>query len=308
MKTQPRVSILTCIGCLLILLISACGDDDNYNDDYEDIEPPVIEYSYLEQALAEALGKTPGEEITPDELATLTHLKLPHPRFPASFVEKYFLGWTNIDLLVHCINLKELDFAQHGIDDFSPLARLTRLERLNLSRTLISDFQPLTGLVNLQELDLSGNQLNDLTNLEPLAGLVNLQQLDLSANQVNDLTVLADMVQLKGLYLDDNQIHDIAPLANLIQLKELNLRDNQIRDITPLANLIQINKLNLQDNMIVDLKPLVDNLGLVNENPGHLEEDFGWAGDTVTLSGNPLSDVSINVYIPALQARGVTVR
>ena len=163
MKKQRRVSIITCIGCLLILLISACGDDaaddDNYNDDYEDIEHPVIEYSYLEQALAEALGKTPGEEITPDELATLTHLKLPRPRFPASFVAKYFLGWTNIDLLAHCINLKELDLTQHGINDFSPLARLTRLERLNLSYTLISDFQPLTGLVNLQELNLSGNQL-----------------------------------------------------------------------------------------------------------------------------------------------------
>ena len=265
MKKQRCVSIITCIGCLLILLISACSDDaaddDNYNDDYEDIEPPVIEYSYLEQALAEALGKTPGEEITPDELATLTHLKLPHPRFPASFVAKYFLGWTNIDLLAHCINLKELDLTQHGIDDFSPLARLTRLERLNLSRTLISDLEPLTELVNLQKLDLSGNQLNDLT-----------------------------------------------ALAGMIQLKELYLHDNQIRDIKPLANLTQIEKFYLHNNMIVDLKPLVDNPGLVNKNPVHLEGGFEWRADVVTVRDNPLSDVSRNVYIPALEARGVIVR
>ena len=286
MKTQPRVSIIMCVGCLLILLISACGDvpdddSDDHNTDDGEYEHPITGYTHLEEALAKALGKTPGEEITPDELATLTHLTLPPPRFPGSLAR--FAGWPNMDLLAHCINLKELDLSHNGIANFSWVAGLTRLERLNLRNTVISD-------------------------LQPLAGLVNLQQLDLSANQVNDLTALASMIQLKELYLDDNQIHDITPLANLIQLKELNLRDNQIRDITPLANLIQINKLNLQDNMIVDLKPLVDNPGLVNENPGHLEEDFGWAGDTVTLSGNPLSDVSINVYIPALQARGVTVR
>ena len=264
MKKQRRVSIITCIGCLLILLISACGDDaaddDNYNDDYEDIEHPVIEYSYLEEALAEALGKTPGEEITPDELATVTYLELPRPRFSRTTAVR-FVGWTDIDLLVHCINLKELDLSAHGIADFSPLAGLTRLERLNLSDTGISDLEPLTGLVNLQRLDLSWNQLNDLT-------------------------TLADMVQLKELYLQHNQIHNI----------------------TPLAHLIQIERLYLHNNMIVDLKPLVDNPGLVNKNPVHLEGGFEWRADVVTVRDNPLSDVSRNVYIPALEARGVIVR
>ena len=286
MKKQLFSSIIAVIGCLLILLISACGDvpdddsDDNNTDD-DEYGHPITSYTHLEEALAKALGKTPGEEITPDELATLTHLTLPPPRSPGPLAR--FVGWPNMDLLAYCINLKELDLSHNGISDFSWLARLTRLEQLNLRNTVISD-------------------------LQPIAGLVNLQKLDLSVNQVNDLTALAGMIQLKELNLQWNQIHDITPLVNLIQIKELYLQHNQIRDITPLANLIQINKLNLQDNMIVDLKPLVDNLGLVNENPGHLEEDFGWAGDTVTLSGNPLSDVSINVYIPALQARGVTVR
>jgi len=32
------------------------------------------------------------------------------------------------------------------------------------------------------------------------------------------------------------------------------------------------------------------------------------AGDQVTLAGNPLSEQSINEYIPALKARGVSVR
>ena len=265
MKKQRLSCILMCIGCLLVLLISACGDvpdddsDDNntdeadYNtDDGDHVGPPTGNVIFA-KTLAEAMGKVPGEEITLDELATLTHLTFPspyHPWLPDA-------GWTGIDLLAHCINLKELDLYGHQIRDLSPLARLTRLERLNLSLTGTSD-------------------------LEPLAGLINLQKLDLSSNRLSDLTVL----------------------AGLIQLKALNLRDNQIRNIAPLANLIQIDKLYLDRNMVADLKPLVDNPGLVDDT----REDFDWAGDTVTVSGNPLNDISRNVYIPALQARGVNVR
>ena len=285
MKKQRLSLILTVIGCLLILLISACGnddaDDDDYNNDYDDSEHPVTGYTHIEWALAKALGKVPGEEITPDELATLTRLTVPEPPYPGALV-RFIGGWQNIELLSHCVNLKQLNLSGTPISNLSPLAGLTRLERLNLRNTVISDLQPLAGLVNLQRLDLSENQLNNLTDFQPLAGLVNLQQLDLSRNQVKDLTTLADM----------------------IQLKELHLRDNQISDITPLANLIQIDKLYLDRNMIVDLKPLVDNPGLVDET----REDFDWAGDTVTVSDNPLSDVSRNVYIPTLQARGVNVR
>ncbi len=279
MKKQLFSSIMMYIGCLLILLISACGNDaDDYNDDYDDPDPPIIEYTVFDRTLAEAVGKVPGEEITPDELATLTHL-----RFPPPHSSNLFCGEQSIELLAYCINLKELDLYGRQIADFSPLAGLTHLERLNLSLTEIFDLEPLTGLVNLQKLDLSWNR-------------------------VNDLTALASMIQLKKLNLRGNQIRDITPLAGMVQLKELDLHDNQIRDIKQLANLTQIEKFYLHNNMIVDLKPLVDNPGLVNTNPVHLEGGFEWRADVVTVRDNPLSDVSRNVYIPALEARGVIVR
>ena len=282
MKKQLFWSIITCIGCLLILLISACGDDleddnnstddDGYNYDYGGHSGVPPGTALFERALAEAVGKVPGEEITPAKLATVTHLTVPPP------LDGAYGEWIDISLLAHCINLKALNLTGYAVD-LSPLAGLPRLEQLNLSGGGIPDFQLLTGLANLQ-------------------------QLDLSWNQVNDLTGLAGMIQLKVLNLHSNNLRDITPLANLIQLKELNLRDNQIHDITPLANLIQIDQLYLDDNMIVDLKPLVDNPGLVDDT----REDFDWAGDTVTVSGNPLNDISRNLYIPTLQARGVNVR
>jgi hypothetical protein len=74
MKKQRFSSIITVIGCLLILLISACGnddaDDDDYNNDYDDSEHPITGYTHIEWALAKALGKVPGEEITPSQFCS----------------------------------------------------------------------------------------------------------------------------------------------------------------------------------------------------------------------------------------------
>jgi len=50
----------------------------------------------------------------------------------------------------------------------------------------------------------------------------------------------------------------------------------------------------LQNDLITNIYPLVQNGGL-------------GTGDRVYLDGNPLSDDSINIYIPELVARGVIV-
>jgi len=77
------------------------------------------------------------------------------------------------------------------------------------------------------------------------------------------------------LYLSRNPLTDIGPLSNLINLEELRIRGNQISDISPL---------------------------LQNEGLGDEPEV-----DTVWLTDNPLSPDSINIYIPELRRRGVTV-
>ena len=89
---------------------------------------------------------------------------------------------------------------------------------------------------------------------------------------IANLTGLEYCTNLHYLYLYLNHISDILPLANLAMLRELHIYDNQISDISP----------------------LVQNEGLAE-------------GDMVYLQQNPLSSDSINLYIPQLEARGVTV-
>jgi Leucine-rich repeat (LRR) protein len=104
------------------------------------------------------------------------------------------------------------------------------------------------------------------------SGLDGLTSLSASARSITDLTGLEHCTSLTNLLLQHNQISNISPLANLTSLTWLRLHSNQISDI----------------------EPLVNNTGLAQ-------------GDTVNLTINPLSDTSINTYIPRLQARGVTV-
>jgi len=102
-----------------------------------------------------------------------------------------------------------------------------------------------------------------------LAGLTSLSA---SGRNISNLTGLERCTDLTHLYLSYNEIGNVAPLANLINLAYLQLDLNQVGNISSLVQ---------------------------NEGLGE--------GDAVYLRGNPLSWNSVNVYIPELRARDVTV-
>jgi internalin A len=168
------------------------------------------------------------------------------------------------------------------------------LDELTYLDARVKNISDLTGLefcTSLTELNLWINQISDIS---PLTNLTSLQKLYLWSNQIRDISPLADLTNLQQLYLWINQIRDISPLANLTNLTLLDLADNQISDISPLTNLTSLQKLALADNQISDISPLVQNEGL-------------GTGDHIDLRSNPLSSDSINIYIPQLEARGITI-
>ena len=166
-------------------------------------------------------------------------------------------------------NITALNGGGWNISDISGIEHCTNLQNLDLRDNQIIDISSLSGLVQLQTLALLNNQIIDIN---PLSGLMNLQVLGLSGNQIIDIGSLSGLTNLTLLYLDNNQIININLLSALINLKELGLADNQI----------------------VDIFPLTQNSGIDN-------------GDSVYLTNNPLSDTSINTYIPQLEALGVIV-
>jgi len=197
----------------------------------------------------------------------------------------------DISPLANLTSLTSLSLSDNQISDISPLANLTSLTELELGANQISDISPLAGLASLTELELGANQISDIS---PLANLTSLTSLNLWYNQISDISPLANLTSLTELDLGYNQISDISPLAGLASLTSLDLFDNQISDISPLANLTSLTNLWLDLNQISDIKPLVDNPGLGD-------------GDHVVLRFNPLSDTSLDTYVPQLEARGVFV-
>jgi Leucine-rich repeat (LRR) protein len=276
----------------------------------------------FEAALREALNKPTGH-IYKSDLEGLTSFTATHRSI------------SELSGLEYCINLISLDLRDNQISDISPLASLTKLEWLDLSYNEISNVSPLATLTNLKWLYLYDNEIVDispvtgLTNLlylyvqsnqigdiSPLASLTNLRRLLLFTNQISDISPLASLTKLQWLYLHENQISDISPLVSLTNLTQLDVSDNQVSGIGALGNLTKLAYLSLHSNQISDISPLASLTSLIwlylqhNDisNIYPLVQNGGLgAGDEVYLGTNPLSDDSINIYIPELVGRGVAV-
>ena len=167
----------------------------------------------------------------------------------------------------------------------------------------------LSALTNLTSLDLGGNQISNIIAIQNMANLI---YLSLGTNQISDVSPLSLDTDIEFLDLTNNSVSSIDVLSGLLELRTLYLDNNQISDVTALLNLTHIGEggtkiplpckqykgkcinLGLCDNQISDIQPLVNNSGL-------------GSGDGVDLRCNPLSAISINSYIPALQDRSVTV-
>ena len=131
--------------------------------------------------------------------------------------------------------------------DLTPLESLPNLRMLSMSRQQkIDDFTPLAKLSKLEQLDLSGCGISDL---KPLAGLKNLTQLRLSQNNIEDLSPLTGLTKLNHLTLTDNKLtnEQLAHLSKLENLKFLSIGNNphgtNANRITSLEPLLGLKKL-----------------------------------------------------------------
>ncbi len=223
----------------------------------------------------------------------------------------------DISPLTNLVNLKKLILYSNPIKDISPLANLTNIVYLDLLDLPINDINSLSNLINLETLYASGvgvkvnfnniSSLNNLTkltrldlagrgivNLKPIENLTELILLQVSYDSLTEISSVSKMKKLIRLYIRRNKVDDISGIKNLENLDYLDAADNQIKDISELQYLPAIHLIGLDGNKIEDISPLVNNPNLGK-------------GVYLYLKNNPLSEKSINEYIPILIARGVTV-
>lgn len=222
----------------------------------------------------------------------------------------------SISGIEHCINLENSYFGGHSVKDFKYFKNLNYLEILVLANNEITDISTLTGPENLQVLNLSNNNIANITSFSnlkglrhltisgnqvkdfsPLKNLSHLATVFASSNNVTDLSLFPKLLNIFRLHLANNQITDISDLPISPTLRYLNLSNNQISDISILTN-FDLHGISLSDNQISDIKPLVDNIYF---------NSYLYDSRRLDLYNNPLSQRSIEEYIPILEARGIEV-
>lgn len=110
---------------------------------------------------------------------------------------------------------------------------------------------------------------------------------------------LEEIKHIDGIEISDDvesprRITYLSGIEYCKNLTILQLRGTGISDISPLSKLANLHTLDLSSNEITDISPLIENTGLGE-------------GDWVDIMYNPLSEESINEYIPQLEQRGVMV-
>jgi internalin A len=204
------------------------------------------------------------------------------------------LTGNKIEFLVQFQALTSLQFLalnSNDIKDIAPLSNLIYLQTLSLSFNPINDLSPLSILVNLTSLDVNATPARDYS---PIGYLTDLENLYLGSDSLDNIDFMENLTRLKLIYCNGGTFSDISVLGNLTALEFVIITSAELNDISPLSALIGVKEFRLNNNNISDILPLVNNTGL-------------GSGDIVNLTDNPLSAESINIHIPALQSRGVTV-
>lgn len=147
---------------------------------------------------------------------------------------------------------------------------------------------------DLQELKVISADYKDINDIAGIEYCENLEFLSLAGNPIADFTPISNLILVNTLSLRNCNINVITFLSKLVNIALLDLANCNIIDISPLTGITELTQIWLDNNEISDIKALVDNSNL-GEN------------DMIWLEGNPLSDTSINIYIPQLEARGVII-
>ena len=227
------------------------------------------------------------------------------------------------------VDLELLRINRNRISDVSPLSSMSRLTRVDLEGNAVSDLAALAdgeaafGADTLGTfLNLDGNPLGEAAVEKQIPALeergvtvqFNYRGSEIPATRVEDPTLRAAIAetlaknvlhvddphwswpidQLRFLRLNGHGVTRLAGLENALHLEWFHAASNRIAELSPLAGLGSLREVDLRDNRIADISPLVENADLAE-------------GDWVALDGNPLSERSLNVQVPALLERGVAV-
>ena len=202
----------------------------------------------LRAVIEAALGKNPGDTITPAEMATLTTLNARGRKI------------TDISGLEHATGLTSLNLSRNNISGTADLSAFTALTSLDLSWNGFNGYfsnkdlrsVTLPAAPALTSLDLSFNDMRSVSGLTA-ANLPQLRTLRLNQNHFTSITI-PSLSLLTHLVLNSNDLTSFA-IPSLPQLTNLVLRGNDLTSVSGLtaANLPRLTDLDLSQNELTSI-------------------------------------------------------
>jgi hypothetical protein len=222
----------------------------------------------------------------------------------------HFVNWTGDVGTISNVSAATTTITVDG--DYSITANFAKLFDLIISSTVGGEVNaPGEGIFNYDEgtdVDLvavsdEGYQFIDWTG--DVDDIANVSDATTTITMNNDSSITANFEEGESVTFADPNLEaaireaiDIPerPMypSDLEGLTSLSASERNIADLTGLEHCINLIELDLGYNQISDISPLVQNEGLGE-------------ADAIYLQGNPLSWESVNVYIPELRGKGVTV-
>lgn len=210
---------------------------------------------------------------------------------------------TDLSLLRHMPNLKQLYLCGQRISDLSPLAGLSGLTDLALSDNAIEDISVLEHLPGLKNIWLGGNPIRDCT---PLTAVEWPAYINLDGVSIASLDELAGS-QVWRLSLMQVKVGDggWAALAQLPGLHELDTKFLPAEALPAVGALTNLTCLRLYNYSGADLTVLKDLTALEDLSVDGLASLEGVQNLTalriLAVAGEPLADLSPILALPALE-------
>ncbi|MTD41891.1 hypothetical protein GIX45_25380 [Erwinia sp. CPCC 100877] len=205
-------------------------DDDTHAALLTSNQEVVIQDEVLRKVILQSLNKAPTDNLTKNDLLSLTTLTISAEQGKAI---------TSLKGLEQATNLAIFIMDDSSVTDFSPLESLTNLERVDLVGSNITSenfpdlssnpkltflssmgaqldndiFLKITQLTNLERIVLDSNK--NITTLKPLKILPNLRSISVQFCGISDFTVIKEFPALKDLAGYGQMVGFNAPVTTL---------------------------------------------------------------------------------------------
>ena len=206
------------------------------------------------------LEENPGiSDLTPlADLTGLEELYLPSPSAIQDLSPLARLG--NLQRLTFTGNWNDGAQPTSSIQDFTPIAGLTKLTRLDLVVTNVSDLSFLSNLKELRILRFFGDVTSE--DFTDLAELENLEELRFSGTGLQSVSGVENLTKLRSLKIYDNSdtlyMEDLSALAGLTELQELRLDASGLKSFHGIENMTGLQEAEFygDDASFADVEPL----------------------------------------------------